>query len=50
MSLGQIRDEVLKNPQFGHRDRMTLYRQIVRDMGKIPGVRKTRAGEYELKG
>lgn len=48
LSLTGLRDGVIKHPLFSGRDPMTLYRQIVRDVQKIPKVRRGDDGRYGL--
>ncbi len=48
MKFSQIREGVLKNPQFKGRDPKTLYTMIVLAVKKMPEVNKTPAGTYAL--
>lgn len=50
LKLTMIRDAALANAHFKGRDAMTLYRQVVRDIGQMTNVKKTKSGHYELHG
>ena len=49
LTLTQIRDAVARNADFRGRNPMTLYRQIARDVRKVPRCHKTPKGTYALK-
>jgi hypothetical protein len=49
LTLTAIRDAVAKSPDFRGRNPMTLYRQIARDVRKVPRVHKTPKGTYAIK-